>query len=89
MMQHCGKDVLRVLCSLIFCSLNSKPTSIRKIIDNVERDPGGYLALDDGIIHVILNMVCYFNLPESLSDRIYIGFYEGSTRFAESREGNQ
>ena len=30
---------------------------MRKIIENVESDPGGYLALDDGIIHVILNMV--------------------------------
>ena len=48
-------------CSFIFCSLNPEPTSIRKIIENVESDPAGYLALDDGIIYAILNMVCYLN----------------------------
>ena len=49
-----------IICTQ-FCSSNPGPISIKKIMEKIKDEPEDYIALDDGIIHVILNtynLVC-------------------------------
>ena len=77
-----GLSLIFELCNQ-FCSSNPGPTSIKDIMEGELED---YLALDDGIIHVILNtfkVAILSNLPQSLSDYY---FYRYQLRMILSRK---
>ena len=55
---------------LIYVQSRGEKWSISKILGDLSDNLEGYLALDDGIIHVILNTVTLYNIPRGMGGKV-------------------